>query len=683
MAHEELLNWAEGRPLWQRDGLRRLALQGELTTEDLAELRLQIERAAGFPGEGAPASVPLAQEHLSQATGNNPKTVLASLGPVRHVDRLASDQPPLRFAINGVTLVYGPNASGKSGYCRIARKLCRSLSPTELRSNVYDRARPNNQEVNVAFRVGGDDQPKQELNWQVTQEPPTELSRISVFDSASARVYVDRQRRIEFLPYELDLMNKLGLACRALDEVFRKRRGIVDAALRTRLPEGYHEGTNVHRIVASLTPQTALNDLASEDYLRSLSSWTASKQTKLNRALEKLGQDPQVMIRRRVEAKRALETVREEVSVIEGELADGALAAIRAKQLEAKATSQAAEASAKKLFSGQPISDLGSEAWRRMLTYAREFAGTVFPDVPPPQIASGGLCVLCQQELDENATARMAAFDDFIAGRASEESVAAAQALDSHRGKLLTLRIKPRREVETLLSGYTALSEASKQNQATMAVFIEKAGERLDAVKSAMHQNDYDSLQKFDELPASPIDLITEEISRLDAEIAELRTAERDEEAIARLQARHFELADEKRLSEQIEIIVERRNRLEERQRLDDCIRQCRSTAITRRITDRRRAILTPTLRAALEEELDRLKLRHIPLNMTDRGDIAESIVEIALDARQRVANNSEVLSEGSSERWRSLVFLPNCRRSAAIMESLSMIQSLRLITVV
>ena len=84
MAYEELLRWAETRPLWQRDGLRRLALQGELTTEDLAALRLQIEKAAGLPAEDAPDSVPLAQEHLNQAAGDNPKTVLASLARILH-----------------------------------------------------------------------------------------------------------------------------------------------------------------------------------------------------------------------------------------------------------------------------------------------------------------------------------------------------------------------------------------------------------------------------------------------------------------------------------------------------------------------------------------------------------------------------------------------------------------------
>ena len=48
-----------------------------------------------------------------------------------------------------------------------------------------------------------------------------------------------------------------------------------------------------------------------------------------------------------------------------------------------------------------------------------------------------------------------------------------------------------------------------------------------------------------------------------------------------------------------------------------------------------------------MEKELERLRLTHIPLDLADRGRGAESIIEIALDAQQRVTNNSDVLSEG------------------------------------
>ena len=426
----------------------------------------------------------------------------------------------------------------------------------------------------------------------------------------------------------------------------------------THLSEEYHEGTTVSATLARLVDQTALKDLPSEPELRALGSWSAEKQAAFEIAGEHLKQDPQVMIRLRSEAQQALETVKEGVSAIEDELADSSLAAIRQKHRKAENARRAVEAAARDLFSDQPISDLGSETWRLMLKYAREFSVAVFPDAPPPQLAYGGLCVLCQQDLDDNAAARMAAFDDYIAGRATEESIAADGALARHRDNLLEFRVKSQREVEVLLAVYAGLSDACKEAAATITVFVEKAGKRLEAVKGAVREKRYDALQDLDPLPVSPTQFIEDEFGRLESEIADLDAAKRDEKALTKLKARHAEFADRKRLSKQIQIVIERRNRLEERQRLEACIQQCRLTAITRRITERRREILTPTLRTALETELERLRLTHIPLGLTDRGRGAESIIEIALDAQQRVAKNSEILSEGEQRALSLACFL-------------------------
>lgn len=658
MAFEQLLEWAGNRSPWQRDALRRLALHGELTDEDLAALCFQIEQSAGLPGKDVPDPAPLAAEHLSDAGATDPKTVLASLGPVRHVDRLAPNQPPLRFAVNGVTLIYGANASGKSGYCRIAKQLCRSLSPVDLRGNVYHVDAPDPPEVAVAFRVGNDDQPKEERMWSGDQDPPRELSRISVFDTATARVYVDKERKIEFLPYELDLMNKLGLACRALENGFKERLAAADAAVNAPLPEGYNQCTLVHEALIKLVPDTALADLPSEQDLRTLGTWSQEKLDELDAAVEQLNRDPQVMMRLRREAKQALVTVKEDIAAIEATLADPAIAAIRRKQQDVDAKSRAADATARDLFSNEPISDLGSDIWRQMLVYAREFAVKAFPDAPPPPLASAALCVLCQQELDETAAARMAAFDAYIAGRTAEESAEAVRTFAEHRDAFTAFRVKRRREIETLLAVYAALTERRKENSATIATYVEKAGDRLEAIKGALRDSRYEFLDALDPLPDSPTFLLDDEIDRLETEVANLEKIGRDPEVLAKLRARHAELCDERRLSEEIEIVVERRTRLEERRRLITCRDQCGSRAITRRITDRRREILTPALRTALDEELKRLGLTHIPLDLSDRGDGANSVIEVALTARQRIANNSDVLSEGEQRALALACFL-------------------------
>ena len=321
-------------------------------------------------------------------------------------------------------------------------------------------------------------------------------------------------------------MNKLGLACRSLEEGFKERLAAVNATVSTRLPEAYHEGTAVQATLARLVTETALDDLPSQPELQSFGSWSAEKQAAFDTTGEHLRQDPRVMIRLRSEAKQALETIKEEASAIEQELAAPSLAAIQQKRRDAENTRRAVEAAARDLFSDQPIPDLGSETWRLMLTYAQEFSTTVFPDAPPPQLASGGLCVLCQQDLDDNAVARMAAFDDCIAGRAAEESVAADRVLAEHRDSLLAFSVRPRREVEILLAGYAGLSDASKEAAAGLAAFVEKSGERLEAVKGALRDNRYDAFQDLDPIPDSPAQLIEDEIGRLESEIAELEVAD-------------------------------------------------------------------------------------------------------------------------------------------------------------
>lgn len=657
MAFDELIEWSGTRYPWQQDALRRIALHGEVTEEDLSELRAQIEHSAGLRGEGTPEASPLTGDHLAAAADEAPATVLASLGPVENVDRLEPGQPSLRFAVNGVTVIYGANGCGKSGYCRIAKQLCRSLSPGTLKGNVYSDAPAGPSRACVAFRVG-DDGEKLERNWDTDQPPPPELARISVFDSATARVYVDQQRKIEFLPYELDIMNKLGLTCRTLDFSFRERESTLDGAIAVPLPGGYSEGTSVSLLIASLVPQTPLDQLPTEDEIRALGTWSVEKHVELQNLTEQVESDPQRLAQVRRQGKRALETIKETLESIAPRLSDGAIKDIQVKKNAAVEKNRAAEAAARDLFSKQPIPDLGSETWREMLKYAREFAGSVFSSKEPPQLATGGLCVLCHQELGDDAARRLNEFDDYIAGRIAADSDAAATALEGAKAEILALRIPRKAAAEAILSAYSSIGVDTATHTSAILTFFEKAEQRLEAVKNALREEEFERLGDLEALPASPALLLDSEIARLEAESVELEKKERDGEALATLRSRVAELTDQKKLSEQVETFVQRRNQLEERCRVATCRSECRSTAITRRITDRRREILTPTLKTALKDEIKALKLTHIPLNLSDRGDGAESILEVALNAQQRIRANSEVLSEGEQRALALACFL-------------------------
>jgi ABC-type transport system involved in cytochrome c biogenesis ATPase subunit len=657
---EELLDWTsnEDRPTWQRDALRRLAEHGELTEKDLSVLRTHIEVLQGLSTDEAHELTPLAPEYLSEASSNAPKTVLASLGPVKNVDRLESDQPPIRFAVNGVTLIYGPNGSGKSGYCRITKQICRSLKPDKLRGNVYDETPSPPAEVGISFRVGGDDQKKDELVWRGDEQPPSELARISVFDTASARVYVDKERKIEFLPYELDLLNKLGLAARSLDGEFKAREDALNAEFRVPLPTGYDDGTAVSSVLEKLVPETALSKLPSKDEIEKHAVWTGEAQAELDRLAEESKNDPASMARLRREAKQALETIRGNISDCESKIGDAAIEALSEKEKDAVRKREAAETAASELFKGQPIPNIGSETWRQMLKYAREFALEIFPDVESPPISTIGRCVLCQQELGDDASARLKVFDKYLEDRAAADAAAAKTAFNQAAGLVSNYSIKSREEVRILLAGFSALNDDRKAFAEKIGEYFAKANARLSILKKALEEQDYTKFDGPKPPPDSPVDPISADEKKLIEESEEFDRLARDDEEAQKRTQRIAELSDRKKLSQEVEVILDRRIKLEKRLRLDACRDLCRSGPITRQITARRRTLLTPTLKDALKNELGALRLTHIPLDLNDRGDLANSIVEVALSAQQRIANNSEVLSEGEQRGLALACFL-------------------------
>ncbi|WP_417812448.1 AAA family ATPase [Thalassospira alkalitolerans] len=660
MAFDELLNWStqDGRPLWQRDALRRIAFSGELTDDDLADLKRLVEKHAGLIEDDMPLPEPLEAAHLSDDSTETPRTILGSIGPVRNVDRLANDQPPLRFATNGVTLIYGANASGKSGYCRIAKELCAAHSKQSLRGNAYDENEGTPPEIDLSFGLSGDTPETRNLTWQQGSPPPSELARISVFDTACARVYVDSERRINFLPYELDLLNKLGICCKAFDRTYQQREEQINADIRAQLPAGFQDATAVSQALVKLVPQSPLAELPTAENLRALGIWTDEKQQELEGLEAEIATEPAVQLRVRQNASTNLESFAGEIEELVGSLGDEAITSFLQQRQAMVDKASAAETAAQSLAEDLPIPDIGGDAWRLMLVYAREFAVEIFADRDEPRLATGETCVLCQQALDDAAEKRMRAFDAFVGERAATESARATSDFNAKCEAIRSLRVRPRTEVESLLDGFAGLSEGRRALTSLVTNFYAQLSARHEALKALINEERYEAFEGFDPLPESPEEVIRTEIEILGVEIEALEEQGQDEGRLQRLNAARAELLDQKRLSEVLDTVLQRRDRLEERLRILDCRSQCRSDPVTRQITARRRVIMTQSLKSALDDELKALKLKHLPLDMSDRGQAGESIVEVSLAAQRQIRKNSEILSEGEQRALALSCFL-------------------------
>jgi len=108
-----------------------------------------------------------------------------------------------------LTVVYGTNAAGKSGYTRILKRACRSRGTENILGNVLSGQAPVKPEATIRYREGTAELP---LEWKPEAAPFEALASVSVFDSHSASVYVRDKTDVAFRPFGLDIFDKLSVA---------------------------------------------------------------------------------------------------------------------------------------------------------------------------------------------------------------------------------------------------------------------------------------------------------------------------------------------------------------------------------------------------------------------------------------------------------------------------------------
>src|SRR2546425_13344897 len=167
----EIFEWSQERPGWQRDALRRLFTRGQITPADLDELVVLCKAPRGLSKPQTPQV--LAKEHLAIKGREADPVTLVSVTHNRGVNALAPDQT-ITFGTN-LTVIYGPNAAGKSGYIRILKLACRSRFAEEILCNVLSGEAPLKPQATIRFREGAKETP---LTWTPDVAPTDALAAV-------------------------------------------------------------------------------------------------------------------------------------------------------------------------------------------------------------------------------------------------------------------------------------------------------------------------------------------------------------------------------------------------------------------------------------------------------------------------------------------------------------------------
>ena len=652
MAIEALLAWSAKQSLWQQDALRRLALSPELSDADKASVLANIKQEHGIEQSGGLVCEPLSADHLQSDAHTAPRVLLASIDQVRNVNRLASDQS-LPFGLNGITVVYGENGSGKSGYCRIAKKLCRARVVDDLLPNVFEQGEPAKAEALVRYTLDGEDETREET-WQDGQPGPSATAHISVFDSINARLYIDKKNRIEYLPYEIELLTRFGQLLEPLEATVGREISDVDSRLRVALPTGYAPGSPVSSLLERLDLTAPADALPSLDETNVMATWTDDLQAQLTRLEREIGDDPKALADRCRRVDSVLATVVQHFTDVKE-----ALSPTREEELEqsvrhAGATAEAALISGTELFKEEQLQHIGAEPWQLMFKHAKSCSQLVYPEVDPPATRPGDLCVLCQQPLDDDAADRLRRFEEYVAAQTKKDAELAAAARDECLTTLRSLDIRSADDVDNLLVEFRQMDEIRAGLGASAVAFARAALIRRDALIAAATTGDFGSISKLDD---SVINDLSDANDAIRGETEAHDKTAKDDGNGKKRQSILTTLAERKRLSEERETVCARRDDLGLRAKLQACRRASRTNALSHQVSVLRKELITEDLEERMRAEIRELNLTHVPLAINDESRKGESRFEVRLDAEVQVASR-DVLSEGEQRALGLACFL-------------------------
>ena len=323
-----------------------------------------------------------------------------------------------------LTVIYGDNASGKSGYARIMKKAFRARVVDPVLPNVYV-ATPKNPATAV-FEIEENGQIRDE-KWIDGQQSPDCLGRFAVFDGKCARVYISENNELGFLPYGFDIINGLGAVTadvkRRFHDLARNTAPKPDAL------KMFVDGTATGQFIASISPATK------EDDIKARGVWTNSDSALLAAKEEELAKfkanSPNNLRNALSGRRRQVVAVRDLVARMAQALSPETFDDIQINVENLANLEKAVEAAAKATFGDLVVPGIGGDVWRELLIAAAKFSTTVaFPSQPFPAARTGSICVLCLQSLDTLAQERLNQFWSFIQDDVSSKRDAARAALD-------------------------------------------------------------------------------------------------------------------------------------------------------------------------------------------------------------------------------------------------------------
>lgn len=624
---EDIEAWFKERPIWLQDAASRFIEHGGIKESDIHELTLICKKESGLivEGETIPEPRGIPESSLLKSESSNQVHLLSITNPVG-INAL-NPRNPLEFGKFKLTVIYGRNSAGKSGYVRILKHACGARSPGHLHQNIASEI-ISDQGCRFKYLINHE---HQEVDWMVADGIQKDLSLIELYDTVCADVYVNEENEISYEPGILALFRDLTALCDRIKENIEKE--IVSKSSKLPPIPSNLNTTDSCKWVSNL------NHKVTTDEINNICEWTDQVENEYSDIKKRLAEpDPKAKAASLRRTKTNVDNLTKLLKNLKDTLSQSNCEEYIKARNDAIIKKRAATIDAKKIFESTPLNGVGSETWKLLWEQARKYSELeAYNKIIFPNTEENARCVLCHQILDEDAKNRFKSFEKYVKGGLEKDADDAEIHLSDLKEKIG--EVPTVEEFDLLLDSGGIDNEEERKKFQDLREELEKRKEKLLNASKADELLDIKGVENI---------VFLENLFRLLEKQAIAYENDAIKDNRLNLQKQALEYEAKKWVHDQKEKIVDDVNRLLVINKLEEAKKLTSTYALSMKKSELADVLITTAFKNRFDEEVKKLGAKYIGVQLiktkTEKGRVFHRIV---LSNNKQGVPTAEILSEG------------------------------------
>ncbi len=418
----EVKKFADGLPYWAKFLAEKILSGNAISDNDIDTSYSYLLEQLKLKDETEKPEISIS---YNAANAGNYKSdlLLTKLENVEGVNALTENQA-IEFSPN-LTIIYGANGSGKSGYVRLLKDVFYSKAPEDILPNIH--LDNGHKAVNATFTFKSNNT---EIPLAFSDKGNTEFEQFAVFDGKGLFRQLAEKNEFEFRPAGLSFFAEYTNAVIRVEQklntdIQTKQSGNTSSDL-SALFDGNSE---IKTIVQNLKAETNIDDL--KKYTPFSDEDKTQKETIQKQYDELLlaSKGKEKEIKNLESIKSLLAQNKQTVEKLNQYFTTDVIAKIKTAITDCVTKEATAKAEGIENFKTDKIQGIGTSEWKDFIVAAETFAKTqkaenaVYPE-------NGDNCLLCQQPLSDEAQKLISNYWTFIKSVAEQNAKQAQEKLD-------------------------------------------------------------------------------------------------------------------------------------------------------------------------------------------------------------------------------------------------------------